>query len=147
MKLRIKKTSLVFLLFIWIPSQSTAESRIPAEVTGTTNYLYKLKEAFLAFETEYGIFPTGTVPEMCSILSGSDIRGQNPRRIVFYIFRKPTGHWWWRKPGDLNTAGEPIDRWGRSLVFSFPKPGIIQISSLGPPRRPTWTSSMSVTIP
>lgn len=147
MKSRIGNTALAFLLFVIIPSPSPAETRVPGEISGTTDYLYKLKRAILAFETEYGVFPDGTVTEICEILAGRSIRGQNPRKIEFYRFRKPSGHLWWKKQGDLNAAEEPIDRWGQPLVFSFPKPGTIVISSPGPPRRPTWTSGMSVTIP
>ncbi len=147
MKSRIRNLALVFIFVFTLPSPSSAESLVPAEIGGTTNYLYKLKEALLAFRTEYGVFPNGTNVEICQTLSGRVIRGQNPRKIVFYSFRKPTGHWWWRKPGDLNLAGEPIDRWGQPLRFSYPQPGNIEISSPGPPRRPKWKSGMSVTIP
>jgi len=146
MKLRIQSLALVLLCVICLPSGVFAESLRSGEVAGTTNYLYKLKEAFLAFKTEYGRFPNGTAVEICQVLSGKNIRRQNPRRIEFYSFREPTGHLWWRKPGDLNSAGEPIDRWGQPLILSYLGPDAIIISSAGSPTRPSRTSGMSVTI-
>ena len=147
MKLRIQSLSLVLLCVICLPSGVFAETLIPAEVAGTTDYLYKLREAYLAFKTEYGRFPNGTAVEICQVLSGKDIRSQNPRKIEFYSFREPKGHLWWRKPGDLNSAGDPIDRWGQPLILSYPGHDATVISSAGPPTRPSWTSGMSVTIP
>ncbi|NLT70437.1 MAG: hypothetical protein GXX91_07055 [Verrucomicrobiaceae bacterium] len=147
MKLRIQSLSLILVCVIYLPSGVFAESLVPAEVAGTSDYLYKLKAALVAFKAEYGRFPNGTAIEICQVLSGKVIRSQNPRKIEFHLFREPTGHLWWKKPGDLNAAGEPIDRWEQPLIFSYPKPGVIMISSLGPPKRPGWTSGMSVVIP
>jgi type II secretory pathway pseudopilin PulG len=54
------------------------------------------------FAREHGSYPTGTCTEICALLRGEDVAGQNPKRLDYV---EASAH-------EMNAAGEFIDPWG-----------------------------------
>jgi len=78
-----------------------------------------LTDAVKKYRTEYGSFPTGSHVEIIRAL-----RGDNPRRIVFY-----------EPHGEMSAAGERLDPLGTPYHFDLSDPENPKIYSLGKNKR------------
>lgn len=74
------------------------------------------------FALENGSYPKGTRGEICRLLRGESINGQNPKKLD-YVEALPT---------EMNGAGEFLDPWGEPYRISVdPK---VRVYSCGPNR-------------
>lgn len=74
-----------------------------------------------AYSMAFGILPEGSRAEICAVLSGKNVRGQNPKQ-------EPVVEGY-----DLNVAGEFLDPWGEPYQIFLEKG--IRVYSCGPNRR------------
>jgi type II secretory pathway pseudopilin PulG len=75
------------------------------------------------FERENGRYPTGTYPEICAILQGQDVGGQNPKKLDYLESAgSPTG-----------ASGEFLDPWKTPYRISVNSSG--RAWSCGPNRK------------
>jgi hypothetical protein len=62
----------------------------------------ELKRGLEYYLQEQGQYPRGTVAEMCALLRGGSVAGQNQRKLAYIE----------AKPREINAAGEFVDPWG-----------------------------------
>ena len=63
---------------------------------------------------EHGAYPEGTTAEICALLLGRDVRGQNPKQLGYID----------AQANELNASGEFVDPWGtpyRIIIHSAPR--------------------------
>ncbi len=60
------------------------------------------------FAMENGDYPKGTRGEICQLLRGESIKGQNPRKLDYVS----------ALPAEMNAAGEFLDPWGEPYRIS-----------------------------
>ena len=74
------------------------------------------------YAQENGDYPKGTPGEICRMLRGESVNGQNPKKLDYVE----------AQPFEVNSAGEFVDPWGEPYHFSTePKP---RVYSSGPNR-------------
>lgn len=74
------------------------------------------------FARENGDYPKGTRAEICRMLVGESVNGQNPKKLDYVE----------AQPHEVSAAGEFIDPWGKPYQFSVePK---VRAYSCGPNR-------------
>jgi type II secretory pathway pseudopilin PulG len=72
------------------------------------------------FMHENGEYPKGTHGEICRMLRGESINGQNPKKLDYIE----------AQPYEVNASGEFVDPWGEPYRFSIgPK---VRVYSCGP---------------
>ena len=75
------------------------------------------------FERETGRLPQGSVAEICGLLRGDNVQGQNPKRLDYIE----------AKSYEMNAAGEFVDPWGTPYrIATSPQP---RAYSCGPNKR------------
>ena len=74
------------------------------------------------FARENGDYPKGTPGEVCRMLRGETVNGQNPKKLDYLK----------AQPHELNESGEFIDPWGQPYRMSVN--GTARVYSCGPNR-------------
>ena len=74
------------------------------------------------FAHENGDYPRGTPAEICRMLRGETINGQNPRKLDYVE----------AQPHEVNGLGEFVDPWGEPYRMSFDR--VARVYSCGPNR-------------
>ena len=62
----------------------------------------ELEKALHLYVHEHGTYPTGTAVEVCQVLLGKSIGGQNPDRLTYVD----------ASADEINAAGQFVDPWG-----------------------------------
>jgi hypothetical protein len=91
----------------------------------TTALLSAVRNAVATFYQDYNRWPTGTASEIAHVLSGENVRGENPRqkKFITFIGKRP-----------VNQRGELIDAWGTPLMMFVDASDSYAIYSCGPNR-------------
>jgi len=74
------------------------------------------------FKQENGEYPSGTRGEVCRMLRGESVNGQNPKKLDYIE----------AQPHEVNASGEFVDPWGEPYRFSV-DPNV-RVYSCGPNR-------------
>jgi len=93
-----------------------------AEVSQARHDVRVIALALDGFARENGDYPKGTPGEICRMLRGEAVNGQNPKKLDYLN----------AQPNELNGLGEFIDPWGQPYRMSVD--GATHVYSCGPNR-------------
>lgn len=93
-----------------------------AKVSQARHDVQVIALALDGFARENGDYPKGTPGEICRMLRGETVNGQNPKKLDYLD----------AQPNELNRLGEFIDPWGEPYRMSVT--GTARVYSCGPNR-------------
>jgi type II secretory pathway pseudopilin PulG len=93
-----------------------------AKVAQARHDVHVIALALDGFARENGDYPKGTPGEVCRMLRGETVNGQNPKKLDYLS----------AQPNELNGLGEFIDPWGEPYRMSVD--GATHVYSCGPNR-------------
>ncbi len=93
-----------------------------------------LEMAVRMYWARYNRIPEGSISNILTVLSASNLDAQNPDRIVFMKLRQPEYRFGRMvKPGDVDENGNYLDGWGRPMQLEVhPETLSMRIRSFGP---------------
>jgi hypothetical protein len=80
----------------------------------TQHDVSQLRLALDLYLGEHGAYPSGTTGEICRLLLGQEVNGQNAKKLSYIE----------AQPNEINAAGEFLDPWGmpyRIIIQSPPR--------------------------
>lgn len=92
------------------------------KISKARNDVQILALALDGFARENGDYPRGSLAEVCAMLRGESVRGQNPLRLDYIEAR----------PEEMNAAGEFVDPWG--MTYRIVVEPTVVVYSCGPNR-------------